>query len=227
MAAAPQGKQGSEIAIHRDSISQMLSFTETNIMKPISIARGIALLFAAISLASLAGCGGAPQKYYRLSADGSAPTATAGLSVGVGPVTLPGYVDRAELVFQSSANEFQVPTDAHWAGSLKENISAVLATDLGERLHSGNVVSFPWNPVLHLRYSVAVDVAQFHAVSGQGAMLEVSWRVLGGSDGQLISRHNARYEERVTGDGYDAVVSAESRLLGKLADGMAASLRGR
>ena len=174
--------------------------------------------------ALLAGCGGAKQKYYRLSADGPAPVGTSGLSVGVGPVTLPGYLDRAELVFQSTANEFQVPLDAHWTGTLKDNVSAVLAEDLGKRLGSGNVVAFPWNNALKLRRTVAVDISQFNSISGQGAVLNVSWRILD-ADGNLLSRHNASYQERVAGDGYDAVVSAESRLLSRLADDLAASLR--
>ena len=196
-------------------------------MKPISILRRTAVLFAAVLALTLVGCGGAKQKYYRLSSDGPAPVGTTGLSVGIGPVTLPGYLDRAELVFQSTTNEFQVPLDAHWTGTLKDNISNVLAANVGNRLRSGNVVSFPWNPILKLRYTVAVDVNRFQAVSGKGAILEVSWRVLGGGEGQLISRHNARYEEPVQGDGYDPVVAAESRLLARLADDIAASLRHR
>ncbi len=192
-----------------------------------SALRVLARIFAALLVLALAGCGGAKLQYYRLSADAPAPVGTGGLAVGVGPVVLPSYVDRAELVFQNGPNEFQVPTNAHWASLLKDNIAAVLAADLGARLHSGSVVAFPWNSELHLRYSVAVDVTQFHSISGQGVILEASWRVLGGSDGQLISRHNARFQEPVHGDGYDAVVAAESQLLGKLADGIAFSLRRR
>ena len=126
------------------------------------------VLFALV--AGLSACGGSAQKYYQLGADGTAPTGTSGLAVGVGPVSLPGYVDRAELVFQSGPNEFQVPADAHWTGGLKENVSRVLAADLGRRLHSGNVLAFPWNPSAKLRYQVAVDVSQFHAISGEGTI---------------------------------------------------------
>ena len=183
------------------------------------------LLLSAFAL--LAGCGGGGQKYYSLSADGAAPVGTGGVSVGVGPVTLPGYLDRAELVFQSSTNEYQIPTTAHWTGSLKDNITSVLATDLGERLHSGNVVSFPWDQKAKLHYQVTVDVAQFQAISGQGAVLNVTWRVLDGTGANVISRHNASFQERIDGDGYDPVVAAESRLLGKLAAAMAASLSRR
>ncbi len=182
------------------------------------------LLFAA--MLGLSACGGATQKYYQLTSDGAAPTGTSGLSVGVGPVSLPGYMDRAELVFQSGPNEFQVPSDAHWTGGLKENVSRVLATNLGRRLHSGNVLAFPWNPGAKLRYQIAVDVSQFHAISGQGAVLEVSWRVLNSDGSNTIRRGNGAFHAPIVGDGYGAVVAAENNLLGQLADSMAASLRG-
>ena len=182
------------------------------------------LVAAAVTLAA---CGGGSQKYYQLASDGPAPTGTTGLALGVGPIALPAYVDRAELVFQSSPNEFEVPADAHWAGSLKENISRVLAADLGRRLHSGNVLSFPWNPDAKLRYQVAVDVNQFHAVSGQGAILEVAWRVESPDGKNTIRRGNGSFHEPITGDGYDPVVTAENGLLAQLADAIAETLRGR
>ena len=178
-----------------------------------------------VAVVSLSACGGAAQKYYRLSADGAAPTGTTGLSVGVGPVSLPGYVDRAELVFQSGPNEFQVPANAHWTSGLKENVSRVLAADLGQRLHSGNVLSFPWNPGAKLRYQIAVDVRLFHAISGEGAVLDVSWRVLSSDGSSLIRRGNSVFHEPIVGDGFGAVVTAEDHLLAQLADAMASSLQ--
>ena len=193
-------------------------------MKILPFVRAVLLLVAATAFTA---CGGGTQKYYRLESDGPAPTGTTGLSVGVGPVALPGYVDRAELVFQSGPNEFQVPADAHWTGSLKENISRVLAADLGRRLHSGNVLAFPWNPTAKLRYQIAVDVSQFHAISGQGAILEVAWRILTPDGTSTIRRGNGLYHEPIVGDGYGPVVTAENNLLAQLADAMAASLHHR
>ncbi len=190
-------------------------------MKNLNSLRAAPFLAAALVLTS---CGGSAQKYYQLSADGAAPVGTIGMSLGIGPISLPGYVDRAELVFQSGPNEFQVPADAHWTGSLKENISRVLAADLGRRLHSGNVLSFPWSPSAKLRYQIAVDVSQFHAISGEGAILEVAWRIQTPDGATTLRRGNGMFHEKIVGDGYGAVVAAENSLLAQLADSMAASL---
>ncbi len=170
----------------------------------------------------LAGCGGKEQ-YFRLSADGPGILPAKGVLLVVGPVSLPTYVDRAELVFQTSDNQFQVPANVHWTGTLQENFTRVLATDLGRRLQSGNVLTYPAPPDLKPRYQVVVDVRQFHAISGGDAILDVGWRVQSPGSNQIIHRQNGSFRERIAGDGYAPVVAAESQLVAQLADAVARS----
>ena len=95
----------------------------------------------------------------------------------IGPLVLPSYVDRAELVFQSGPNQFEIPAKALWAGAIQDNFGQVLATDIGRHLASGNVVSNPAPGDARFRYRVSVTVRQFHAISGEGAILDAAWRV--------------------------------------------------
>ncbi len=185
-------------------------------------------VFSLSLLVLLTSCGGSKEKYYRLSATEAAPTggSSSGLGVAVGPVGLPSYLDRAEVVFASGSNEFQIPADALWVGSLQENISRTLAADLGRILGSRNVRS-SLDSGFKPRYRVALDIRQFHGISGQAAILEVSWRVQAGTGGQTISRHNGTFREPIIGDGYGPLVKAQSRLLEQCAQAIAPSLRGR
>jgi uncharacterized protein len=187
------------------------------------LSRSAAILY---SLLFFAGCG-SPEQYYRLGADTPAPLTAGGLAVGVGPVALPGYVDRAELVFQSSDYRLQVPGKVRWAGSLTENFTRALTTDLAGRLGSGNVVPYPWPPGTPLQRQVSIDVRQFHAVSDGQAILEASWRVEEPASQRVLRRGNARLTERIVGDGYEPVVAAESRIVARLADAMVPSLSAR
>ena len=75
------------------------------------------------------------------------------------------------------------------------------------------------------RYRVALDLRQFHGISGQEAILELSWRIQDGASGTTLSRHSASFREPIVGDGYDPLVAAESRLLGQAAAAIAQSLR--
>lgn len=180
--------------------------------------------FLLLPLALLLPACGSPDQYYRLSASGPAPLRPSGLAVGIGPVNLPGYIDRPELVFQSDAHAYQVPAKVRWAGPLQENFTRVLATAAGRRLASGNVLPFPWPANAKLRYQVSVEVRQFHAVSGGEAVLEASWRVEEPTARRLIRTRNGSFTERIAGDGYGPVVAAESRLVEQLAQAISASL---
>ncbi len=171
-----------------------------------------------------AGCGGSAQEYYRLSAaPAGADHRSGGVHIGVGPISLPAYVDRAELVYQSSDNRFEVPANAHWVGSLRENVARVLADDLGTALHSGRVALYPWPAGAQPDYTVSADIRQFHGISGDDAILEVSWHLK--ANGHTIRQSRDTLREPIQGDGYNAVVAAESRLLEQFAARIARSIR--
>jgi hypothetical protein len=173
----------------------------------------------------LAGCGGSQQQYYRLSAEPAAAThGHSTISLGVGPISLPSYIDRSELVFQSGPNEFQVPPNVSWAGSLSDNIAAVLARDLQEVLGSREVLTAPWPAGRSPQRRVALDIRQFHGISGEGAILDAAWQIQDAA-GLTISHGSGRFHEPIDGDGYAAVVAAESRLLAQCAAAIAPSLR--
>lgn len=190
-------------------------------------------LILAVAAASLclASCG-TPEAYYRLSAEGPAPAhAAADPALGVGPIDLPEYINRPELVFQSGPNRFEVPYGHRWAGSLAEAATQALAANLARRLGNGNVHPYPWAPGTALDRQVIVDIRQFHAVTGGDAILEAAWQIRdlnhGAGSGALAAGGSGRFDEPLAEGGYDAVVAAQSRLISRLADAIAADFSGR
>jgi uncharacterized lipoprotein YmbA len=185
------------------------------------------MLFALALAAVLGGCSTDPERYYRLSAEGSVPTNANRFSLGVGPVTLPDYIDRAELVFQSGPNQFEAPYEHRWAGNLRDGFTQVLGIDLARALGTGNLHTYPWEPGTSLRYQVPIAVRRFHAESGGLAVLEVGWTVNDGRTREILVRRAETFSEPVRGNGYEPIVAAQSRLVAKLARAIAASFPGR
>ena len=176
--------------------------------------------FLSIGLLLFISCSSTQQGYYALRATESASVHRAGgVSVGIGRISLPSYIDRAELVFQSGKNQFEVPTDARWVGALRDNIAHVLADDLRQTLHVGDMPIHPWPPGASPRYVVTADIQQFHGISGSDAILEISWRIE--ASGKIIVRRYDTLREPIIGDGYAAVVEAESQLLARFAENIA------
>ena len=178
------------------------------------------LLLLAFGL--FASCAGSKQ-YYLLTPEGPAPDSD-GPGVGVGPVSIAAYLDRSNLVFQEEGNRLAVAESHRWAGELEDNIASVLATNLGRRLNTGNVRTYPWIDDSGIRYQVSVDIRQLHGTPQGDAFLEAAWRVYSLPDRRMISTGSWSGTEAMEADGYDALAAAESRLLARLASRISDSL---
>lgn len=182
----------------------------------------IRAIFAFFTLC-LAGCSSPGKSFYVLTADGPAPS-HGGKAIGVGPVSLAGYIDRPNIVFKQSDNQLAIAESHRWGGDLAENISRVLATNLGRHLNTGNVRTYPWHGDADLKYQITVDVRSLHGTADGDAVLEASWRIYSLPDRGIVTSRSWSGTDPLQSDGYDALVAAESRLLSSLSREIASSL---
>ena len=78
----------------------------------------------------LLGCGSdQPTRLYVLSATvpKSVTMSPNGVAIGVGPITLPKYLDRPQMVTGVSGNELSQANLDQWGGDLNDNITRALA----------------------------------------------------------------------------------------------------
>lgn len=170
------------------------------------------------------GCAQPNKSYYVLSASGPAPSG-GGVGIGVGPVVLAEYIDRPNLVLQQAPNQLAVAEDHRWAGDLSSSIARVTAANLGRALHTGNVRTYPWPRDEEISYQITLDVRQLHAGEDGYAVIEAGWRAYSFPDRRLKASKTFTDREPLSSDGYDSMVAAQSRLLGRLAESIASSLR--
>ncbi|MEI8038751.1 MAG: PqiC family protein [Verrucomicrobiota bacterium] len=176
-----------------------------------------------LTLALLAGCA-ASRSFYVLTADGPAP-AGGGPGIGVGPVAIAEYIDRPNLVVARSANQLAVAEDHRWAGDLSASIARVTAANLGRRLHTGDVRVYPWSNDGQIRYQVSLDIRQLHGGDDGYAVIEAGWRAYSLPERKLKASRTFVDREPLQSAGYPALVAAQSRLLSRLADDIAAGLK--
>lgn len=174
--------------------------------------------------ALVAGCGQPNKTFYVLTASGPMPSG-GGVGVGVGPVALAEYIDRPNLVTQEAPNQLGVAEDHRWAGDLSAGIARVVAANLGRDLKTGNVRTYPWQRDEEINYQVTLDVRQLHSGADGYAVIEVGWRVYQLPERRLRASKTFTDREPLESDGYSASVAAQSRLIGRLSDAIAASIR--
>src|SRR6478735_8541166 len=178
------------------------------------------ILLAAILVA---GCAQPAKSFYVLTASGPVPSG-GGVGIGVGPVMLAEYLDRPNLVIQEAPNQLAVAESHRWAGELSASVARVTAANLGRLLHTGNVRTYPWQNDSEVRYQVTLDIRQLHSESDGFAVIEAGWRAYSLPDRRLKASKAFTSREPLESDGYNASVAAQSRLLERLAENIAASL---
>jgi uncharacterized lipoprotein YmbA len=174
-----------------------------------------------------AGClggGNAPTRLYVLApVETPALPASGALSVGVGPVSVPGYLDRPQIVTRPAADKIDLGEFDQWGEPLRDGISRVLAGDLARQMPSSRISVFPWRSLESVRYQVVVDVTRLDGPAGGDLALEARWRILDAA-GKEIALKTTRLTEPTGGAGYSATVSAMSRTLAALSREIAQTL---
>ncbi len=145
--------------------------------------------------------------------------------LGLGPITLPGYLDRSEIVTRLSENQLAVSGIERWAEPLRDNVSRALSENLVHRLRPDDYVPYPWYESAGVDYGVAVELTRFEADSTGSVTLSADWRITSGDPQQTLYRGESLIQESASGAATDRSVAALSRALARLCDEIAAEVR--
>lgn len=180
----------------------------------------------------VAGCSESPPtEFYTLSGMQLPPGRSSAPStvVGVGPVTLPDYLDRPQIVTRASGNRVVLASFHSWVEPVDSMFTRVLVGNLSSLLATDNVVSLPQRRPLPLDYQVEVDVDRFDADRSGRAVLDARWRVFGKDGTDLIGEGRSTIIEPTAEPSagpasYEAIVAAMSKALGRMSSAIAATI---
>lgn len=190
------------------------------------------LLLPAASSVALWGCSlgrqQPPTRLYVLTAvpptDQVVQGGTPRSSIGIGPVTLPRYTNRLQIVTGNSGPELGRAPFENWAEPLEDNFTRVLAENLSRLLATDQVAVFPWKAPLSIEYQVVVEVTKFLGEPGGQTSLEALWSIVGnGGKNVLISRKSS-FSEPVGAQNYEALTAAMSRTVAALSRDIATTI---
>jgi uncharacterized lipoprotein YmbA len=186
----------------------------------------IAALFATAVVA--AGCATPPSHFYTLSPAAARPATSAGaasgLSVVVGPVSIPAVVDIPQIVVNSGSNQVTIDEYNRWASPLQNDIADVVAENLVTMLGTPRVSIFQQSLNADADYRVAIEVQRFESVPGEAAMLSAIWIVRRMKDGKAVTGRTTD-RQGVQDKSYAALVAAHSRAIARMSEQIAEAIR--
>ena len=180
---------------------------------------------AALLFLAMAGCASPDPAIYTLRA-------VPGPSIGGGPLAIKlarpgiaGYLDRPEIVRDSSANRLQLNSGERWGEPVGDMIGSVLALDLAQRLPGSSVFTEAGTISVDPSATVELDVQRFDLDTGGTVVLLAQVAVEQGRSHDPAGTHSIRVTVQPAGPGTPQLVAAESAAVGQLADQVASLLR--
>lgn len=191
-------------------------------MSRIRVLRGL-LWMSTVSLLALAGCSlnltnSQPTSLYLLTPlsleAGAASRPQSMLHVGLGPVELPAYLNRRQIVTRKTDTELVAAEFDYWAEPLQDNFNRVLKENLSTLLATDHITLYPWKRETTLDYQVRVEVIRFDRDAGGNSWLTARWSVT--RPGSDPAAKRVSYQQVPTGPGYAETVVAMNATLAQL-----------
>ena len=194
-----------------------------------------ALFSLGLIVVILAGCVSSPSsKFYKLNPLQNSTSITRDASpeqnliIAIGPVRIPDYLDRPQIVTRAGKNELKLSEFHRWAGSLESDVTRVLVEDISGLLSADRFSVVYWPLYAESQsppsYRVEVLVDRFEGTLGDSVLLKAQWEVFS-HDRSLLLKRESLVREQIHGSSYDALVATMSSTLERLSQDIASGIR--
>ncbi len=127
----------------------------------------------------------------------------------VGPLRVPDYLKRTQMVRLGQGAEVIVDDFNRWAEPLDDAIHRTIASNVDRLLDTVVVVAFPTGSVLEIDYRLFGRIDRFDADNSGNTLLDIQWGI-GDAKGEVVSpARRSRYQSR-SGQPGDPAAMAEA-----------------
>lgn len=147
-----------------------------------------------------------------------------GVTIGIGPVQLPQFLKRPQIVTRSSPNRLTVSEFHRWGAYLDQDFLRVLAENISILMPANRVLTFPWKDRVDPEYRVSFDVQQFDGQFGDTLVLNLTWTIKRRDSKEVLEVQRSSFQQAVPEKNYEALVSAHSLALEQLSREIAGTI---
>ena len=149
------------------------------------------------------------------------------ISVGIGSIEFPDYLNKPQIVTYSENNKIIFDEYNRWAEPLEDNFNRVFVENISVLIPTNNIYLFMWPKEDPNIFQVTIKIAQFGLTNDSTVILEARWSVSGSNKKSLLLTEKSSYHEKITNLDYNHIVAAMSKLTGDLCKDIAAEVKER
>jgi len=138
-----------------------------------------------------------------------------GLIIGVGPIKIPEFLNRPQMVTQNESRLDFAEFD-RWGEPLTQAIARIINENLKSMLPDATIETFPWNVFITVKYQVILDFIQIESRLDKDVFFVVQWSLLNLDTKEMMLTKRLTLRQPINGHSYAGLSEALSIAVGSL-----------
>lgn len=202
-------------------------------MKQIVI-RSCAVMGAVCLALVLSGCvsvsnSPTPRFYMLQAADGNQVSKKTNIAsdvvIGVGPVKIPEYQDRPQIVTQDKEKMLKFAQFDRWGEPLDFGMTRLIEENLAVRLPEAKFTLYPWNSSVPVKYQVVIEIIQLDSNLDKDLFVVAQWLVIDVQNAKTVIIKRSEFRQPIVPQNYSGLAKTLSMacasLSGEIAEAIA------
>lgn len=146
--------------------------------------------------------------------------------IGIGPVKLPEYLKRPQIVTEEGSNLLAFAEFDRWGEQLEFALPRVISDNLSVLLPGATIATSPWNLSIPVKYQVIIDVLRLECRLDKDLAIAAQWSVIDLDSRKMLITKKSGFSRPIDPQNYSGLArtlsSACASLSGEIAGSLAA-----
>jgi len=200
-------------------------------MKNILIRSAVGI--SCISLLVLNGCISVPNspnpRFYMLEAvpenqESKKINTVSNITIGIGPIKIPEYLDRPQMVTQSDEKTLKFAQFDRWGEYLDIGVARLIRENLAAALPSGKYILYPWVSSVPVKYQVTVEIIQLDSQLDRDLFLSAQWTIIDTITSKPLFMKRSEFRKSIMPQNYAGLAKTLSLVCTSVSDEIAQEL---
>lgn len=201
-------------------------------MKQIVISSCAVMGVACLALV-LNGCMSVPNsqtpRFYMLQAvDGNQVSKKTNIAsdvvIGVGPVKIPEYQNRPQIVTQDKEKMLKFAQFDRWGEALDLGMARLIGENLAVMLPEAKFTLYPWNSSVPVKYQVVVEIIQLDSNLDEDLFFVAQWLVIDVKNAKTMIIKRSEFRQSIIPQNYSGLAKTLSMACASLSSEIAEAL---
>ena len=199
-------------------------------MKKVGSNPGLVCMALALTLGGCVAMSKSPNpRFYALQAivahqAGEKFNIPASVIIGIGPVKVPEYQNRPQMVTQDTNNLITFAEFDRWGEPLELALPRLIGENLSVLMPGATLVTSPWNLAIPVKYQVMMDIVRLESRLDQDLAMTVQWSVINLEKKEMMFTKRSEFSKPVEPHSYSGLAKTLSMECASLSDEIAKTL---